>query len=195
MVSHACDGADIKVDPPLQYVFTEHLFSIAADYATVLSDLTDLVGKGFYAWFSSLPFGPGRYQGQGTRPKGDGWRRIASGSCPYQSIPDGSGVPARSLNANARRPYPPPQSDPWRPAHAVCVAVLFVLLLQKRIFGVPDLFRRRRRFRKERKPSVTQAVADTYTLRAIGDAVSEPVFYFLDDFAHFFYQIVYRAHC
>ena len=195
MVSHACDGADLKVDPPLQYVFTEHLFSLAADYATVLADLTALVDKGFYAWFSALPFCPGRYQGQGTRLKGDGWRRIASGSCPYHPILDGSGVPAHSLNANARRPHPPPLHDPWRPARAACLAVFFVLLLRKRIFSVPDLFRRRRRFRKERKTSVTHAVADTYTLRTIGDAVGEPVFYFLDDFAHFFYQIVLRVHC
>ena len=195
-VSHVSQGADLKGDLPLQYCFSPHLMSISEDYATVLADIAELRRNGYYAWYSQMAFCPCRFNGQGTRPKGDDVRRIASGSCPYEPIPDGQGVPALSINAATRLPYPPTHDTPakvrWR---AACLAVLFLLLIGRRISTMPDLFRRRRRFRKERKPRVEHAMNDTVVMRAVGDQLELPVYYFSDDFKHFFYQIRLAAHC
>ena len=93
-VSHACDNADIlKGQLDLQYVLSPHLSSIADGYANVVQDLKELRNNGCYAWFEHLGMCPTRCNGQGTRPKGDGYRRIASGSCPY------NGADAVSINA------------------------------------------------------------------------------------------------
>ena len=47
----------------------------------------------------------------------------------------------------------------------------------------------RKRFRKERKPRVKDAMQDTVVMRAIGDKLGIGAYYFTDDFASFFYQI------
>ena len=197
-VSHACDGADLKPRLALQYCFCPHLLTIADGYDEVYRDLCELQRTGYYAWFARTPTCPCRCNGQGTRPKGDGFRRIASGSCPYDVVIDERGDPCYSINADARRlaPMPPVTRarQHWRTALA---AIVFLLLVFGRITGRGDTFgeRSRRRFRKERKPRFSQAMHNTAVLRAIGDRCGLPVYYFVDDFKHFFYQVRLRTAC
>ena len=75
--------------------------------------------------------------------------------------------------------------------------MLAALLISRRISTVPDAFgfSRRRRFRKEWKPRAGHAMHDTVVLRAIGDRCRLRVYYFSDDFKHFFYQIVLAVRC
>ena len=190
-VSHACDGADLKLDDmALQYCFTNHLQSIADGYDTCIADLESLRDQGYYEWFTELAFCPCRFNGQGCRPKGDGHRRIASGSCPYEPTPDAAGVHAYSINAQTRRLRPGPAMPRWRRLwRSALLAVALVLLLTKVTTAVPSIYKMRKRFLKERKPRFEHAMSDALTLRAIGDDVGEPVYVFSDDFRHFFYQI------
>ena len=197
-VSHACDGADLKCELALQYVFSPHLLSLADDYGTCLADITALRTEGYYQWFSHFAFCPCRFNGQGLRPKGLGWRRIASGSCPYEPILDSDGVAARSINADSRRLAAAPQLSRartrWRTA---LVMVVYLLLVFGRVAAWPDALglRTRRRFRKERKPRVPNAMQDTTVMRAIGDRLGLGVYFFSDDFRHFFYQLRYAVRC
>ena len=197
-VSHACDGADIlKGQLPFHYCLSPHLLSIADDYATVVADLRKLAAEGVYAWFTSFAFCPTRFNGQGTRPKGDGKRRIASGSCPYDPIVDADGCVARSINEEMRQPLPPePATPPFARWRRALLQVLTCLLLTDAIHSWPRLRGAPvARFRKERKHGAAHAMVDTTVLRAIGDRVGETLYYFLDDFAHFFYQIVLAVRC
>ena len=195
-VCHACDGADHKLELELQYCFSPHLLSLADGYQVCYDDLAELRERGYYAWFTTFAFCPCRFNGQGTRAKGPGFRRIASGSCPYEPILDSDGKFAYSINAESRR-LRAPQGDcgakrSWRKAF---FAVVFLLLLRKVIRVWPDLDKARRRFRKERKPRVKHAMHDTMVMRAIGDRLGLGVYYFSDDFRSFFYQIRLAVHC
>ena len=196
-VSHACDGADLKGDNmALQFCFSPHLESIADGYSDAYDDIVKLKNMGYYEWFKSLAFCPCHLHGQGCRPKGLGWRRIASGGDPYEPVQDAEGVFAYSINAATKLPYPSTNDNSVRRRWRVAgLAVLATLLMAKVIFTIPDLFRGRKRWRKERKPRVEQAMSDTVVMRAIGDFVELPVFYFSDDFRHFFYQIRLAAKC
>jgi len=115
-VSHICEGADLKADLPLSFCFTPHLFSIADRdaYASAYKDLLKLKQRGWYGWFTDMPFAPWGTSGQGTRPKppdpltGDPrHRRIVSGSDPYEPIAGGDGVIRPSVNAATKALYPP----------------------------------------------------------------------------------------
>jgi hypothetical protein len=162
-VGHACDGADFKLpDLPLQYCLSPHLFSITEGYGDILSDLVQLRDLDYYSFFAQQPFCPCRLTGQGSRPKDEKLRRIASGSSPYTPTPGGTGVVALSINAASRTPWPAEaEARPrtrWRVAGTmVLVALLFLGAVQQ----IPNLHRRRRRFRKERKPKVEHAMSDT----------------------------------
>jgi hypothetical protein len=152
--------------------------------------------EGFYAWFNTLPFCPCRFNGQGTRPKGLGFRRIASGSCPYEPILDSSGRFAYSVNADSRRLRAERgvtvARTAWRTAF---LATIFVLLLTKAIRSWPCLHAARKRFRKEVKPRVRDAMRNTVIFRAVRDRIGQPVYYFSDDFRVFFYQVKLAVHC
>ena len=195
-VSHACDGANLKLELDYQYCFSPHLLSLADGYAECIDDLVALRDEGFYAWFNTLPFCPCRFNGQGTRPKGLGFRRIASGSCPYEPILDSSGRLAYSINADSRRLRAERgvtvARKAWRTAF---LATIFVLLLTKVIRFWPCLHAARKRFRKEVKPRVRDAMRNTVVFRAVGDRIGQPVYYFSDDFRAFFYQVKLAVHC
>ena len=197
-VCHACDGADLRPrcqDLPLQFVFSPHLLSLADGYEECWADLAKLKAAGYYQWFASMPFCPCRFHGQGARPKGDGWRRIASGSCPYDPVLDGDGNYAYSLNAEAKHPPTTAPLSPGRRWRKAGLVVLLALLCTGVTTTIPDLFRRRKRFRKERKPRFADAMHDTVVLRAVGEQVGEAVYYLMDDFKHFFYQIRLASRC
>ena len=196
-VSHACDGADLKGDNmALQFCFSPHLESIADGYSEAYDDIVKLKQLGYYEWFKALAFCPCHLHGQGCRPKGLGWRRIASGGDPYEPVQDAEGILAYSINAATKLLYPSTTDNPvrrrWR---VIGLTVLTALLMAKVIFTLPDLFRGRKRWRKERKPRVEHAMSDTVVMRSVGDFVGMPVFYFSDDFRHFFYQIRLAARC
>ena len=82
----------------------------------------------------------------------------------------------------------------WRTS---LLAVLFVLVAANAISSFPDVFgfAGRRRFRKEWKCRVGHAMHDTVVMTAIGQEVGLAVYYFQDDFRHFFYQIVLASRC
>ena len=182
--SHMCDGADLKGGIALQYCFSEHLLSLADDYMTCHDDLVTLRDAGFCAWFDQLPFSPWRCNGQGLRGKGSGWRRIASGSAPYDEMTDTDGVSTCSINEDSRKPdqyvRPGEGFKRWRRA---MLAVLVLLALGGVVRSVrPALGYRCRRFRKEWKPRVSHAMHDTAVQRSIADKVGLGVYYFSDDF-------------
>jgi hypothetical protein len=182
--SHMCDGADLKGGIALQYCFSEHLLSLADDYMTCYRDLVTLREAGFCAWFDQVPFSPWRCNGQGLRGKGSGWRRIASGSAPYEEVTDSDGVTTCSINEDSRKPdqhvRPGEGFKRWRRA---MLAVLVLLSLCGVVRSVrPALGYRCRRFRKEWKPRVSHAMHDTVVQRSIAEAVGLGVYYFSDDF-------------
>ena len=187
-VSHMCDGADLKAGIALQYCFSPHLLSLTADYMTAFNDLMELKRLGFCEWFEAFAFCPCRINGQGLREKpGDGplaWRRIASGSAPYEEMLDSDGVPTCSINDDARKPdraiRPGVAFRRWRKA---MVTVMIVLVLGGKAASVkPATGYLCKRFRKEWKPRVTHVMHDTTIQRAIADHNGVSLRYFIDDF-------------
>ena len=140
-VSHACDGADLKGDNmALQFCFSPHLESIADGYSDTFADIVKLKSLGYYEWFRALAFCPCHLHGQGCRPKGIGWRRIASGCDPYEPVCDAEGVLALSINAATKLPYPSTCDSLGRRRWRVAgLAILAALLMAKVIFTTPDL--------------------------------------------------------
>ena len=191
-VSHACDGADLRETMPYQYCLSPHLFSLADGYETALSDLQALRDEGYCAWFKHLAFCPCRVNAQGLVNEGDKMRRVAAGCIPFEPILDAHGIWCRSINADARllTPVPAPSTakSRWKVA---LVMVVYLLLSFGRIKSRGDTFneRDRRKFRKERKPRVQDAMHDSTVMGAIAQLVGDAVYYFSDDFRHFFYQL------
>ena len=204
-ISHICEGADLKADLPLSFCFTPHLFSIADKeaYASAYKDLLKLKAKGWYEWFTDVPFAPWGTSGQGTRPKppdpvtgNPRHRRIVSGSDPYDPLAGADGVFRMSVNAATKAPYPPTIETPfrrlWRRAGLV---IMVTLLLRGAIRQVPNLWRSLARFRKERKPRLLDVAHDLSIMAAIGEFAGVPLFIFIDDFATFFYQFRLASRC
>ena len=206
-VSHLCDGADYKADLPLSFCFTPHLLSLAdADglaYAGIYKDLQRLKKLGYYQWFQQIPFAPWGLNGMGTRPKPDDpisgercFRRIVSGSDPYDEIAGEDGRVRLSVNAATRRPYPALyDNDRRRRWRTVGITVLVVLLLAGNIRQMPSLWRGLARFRKERKPRALDVMHDLAIMGAIAKAAGMPLFVFVDDFKEFFYQFRLASRC
>ena len=206
-ISHLCDGADYKADLPLSFCFTPHLLSIGdadgAAYDAIYADLQRLKDKGYYEWFTEVPFAPWGLNGQGTRPKPPNpltrevkFRRIVSGGDPYEAMAGDDGVPRPSVNAATRKPYRAKHDNrhrrTWR---RVGIAVLVALLLSGKIRQMPSLWRGLARFKKERKPRALDIMYDLSIMGAIAVAAGLPLFVFVDDFAEFFYQFRLASHC
>ena len=206
-VSHLCDGADYKADLPLSFCFTPHLLSLAdaggLAYAGIYKDLQRLKQLGYYEWFAQIPFAPWGLNGMGTRPKPSDpitgelcFRRIVSGSDPYDEIAGGDGRVRPSVNAASRQPYPAlHDNDTRRRWRSAGIAVLVVLLLAGNIRQMPSLWRGLARFRKERKPRALDVMHDLAIMGAIAKAASLPLFVFVDDFKEFFYQFRLASRC
>ena len=206
-VSHLCDGADYKADLPLSFCFTPHLLSIAdadgAAYAAIYKDLERLKEQGYYEWFTDIPFAPWGLNGQGTRPKPPDpvtrrlkFRRIVSGSNPYDAMAGSDGITRPSVNTATRRPYAP-KHDTWARAawRRIGLVVLAALLLAGTIRQMPSLWRHLSRFNKERKPRALDIMWDLSIMAAIAAAAGLPLYVFVDDFAEFFYQFRLATHC
>ena len=204
-VSHICDGADLKADLPLSFCFTPHLLSIAETgaYASLYKDLLRLKANGWYEWFADLPFAPWGVNGQGSRPKppdpvtnSPRFRRIVSGSDPYDDVVGTDGVPRSSVNTATRKQYPAVHDtlvrQKWR---RVGTVVLVCLLMSGVISQMPSLRRGLARFRKERKPRALDVMWDLSIMAVIAAQADLPLYLLVDDFAEFFYQFRLASRC
>ena len=158
---------------------------------------------GYYEWFAGVPFAPWGLNGMGSQDKPPNpitrercFRRIVSGSDPYDEIAGGDGVTRPSVNTATRRPYAPQHdNDARRHWRVLGIAVLTTLLLAGTIKQMPSLWKGLARFRKERKPRALDVMYDLSIMSAIAVAAGLPLFVFVDDFKDFFYQFRLASRC
>ena len=94
-------GVHLRADVPLQLVFCSHLVSLPLGFASVDSEISKFIEKGWYEWSSLLPFVPCRFLSQGSAARKSDpthFRRTSDGGGPRTAVSDQAGVWAVSLN-------------------------------------------------------------------------------------------------
>ena len=105
LVSHLVLGARTDADVELQFVLVPHLTTLPFGFQSVLSEVDRLEGYDWYRSFTSIPYAPMYFNGQGATSRKlepDRWRRTTEGGGPRHPTFDAGGVRALSLNEAAR---------------------------------------------------------------------------------------------